>query len=212
MTYRKKRLILIQSLLFITALLLLYIFYYKDDVNKSTEEVKIQNEKIEKLGDSNFFEDVEYKGIDANGNRYLLESKIASFNDDSPELVDMIGMNATFYFKDGTILKVSGAKGKYNNKTNDMAFRDDVKVVQAENIIFADNLDYFNLKKLIKVYGNVRGESLDGNFTSDVLNLNIDNQSADFLMNNNEQVKINLKKWKKVSELSISKKINPSLN
>ena len=62
------------------------------------------------------------------------------------------------------------------------------------------------------MYGNVRGESLDGNFTSDVLNLNIDNQSADFLMNNNEQVKINLKKWKKVSELSISKKINPSLN
>ena len=75
-----------------------------------------------------------------------------------------------------------------------MAFREDVKVVQAENIILADNLDYFNLKKLIKVYGNVRGESLDGNFTSDVLNLNIDNQSADFLMNNNEQVKINLKK------------------
>ena len=69
-----------------------------------------------------------------------------------------------------------------------------VKVVQAENKIFADNLDYFNLKKLIKVYGNVKGESLDGNFTSDILNLNIDNQSVDFLMNNNEQVKINLNK------------------
>ena len=29
-------------------------------------------------------------------------------------------MNAIFYFKDGTILKVSGKKGIYNNKTNDM--------------------------------------------------------------------------------------------
>ena len=37
--------------------------------------------KIEKLSESNFFEDVEYKGIDANGNRYLLKSKIASFNE-----------------------------------------------------------------------------------------------------------------------------------
>ena len=150
--------------------------------------------KLEKLGESNYFEDVEYKGIDANGNRYLLKSKIASFNDENPELVNMIGMNATFYFKDGKILKVSGKKGMYNNKTNDMQFREEVKVLQADNRIFADNLDYFNLKRLIKVYGNVKGESLDGNFTSDILNLNIDNQSVDFLMNNNEQVKINLKK------------------
>ena len=99
-----------------------------------------------------------------------------------------------FFFKDGKILKVSGKKGMYNNKTNDMEFRDDVKVVQAENKIFADNLDYFNLKRLIKVYGNVNGKSLDGNFTSDILNLNIDDQSVDFLMIDNKQVKINLEK------------------
>ena len=75
-----------------------------------------------------------------------------------------------------------------------MEFRDNVKVTQAENRIFADNLDYFNLKRLINVYGNVRGKSLDGNFTSDILNLNIDNQLVDILMNNDEQVNINLKK------------------
>ncbi len=194
MTYRKKRLILIQSLLLMLALLLFYFFYYKNNItNQPQEEVKIESEKLDKVSE-NYFEDVEYKGIDANGNRYLLESKIASFSKENPELVNMIGMNATFYFKDGKILTVSGKKGMYNNKTNDMEFRDEVKVVQAENKIFADNLDYFNVKKLIKVYGNVVGKSLDGNFTSDILNLNIDNQSIDFLMNNNEQVKINLNK------------------
>ena len=83
----------------------------------------------------------------------------------------------------------------YNNKTNDMQFRENVKVVQADNTILADNLDYFNIKRIIKVYGNVRGKSLDGNFNSDILNLNINNQSVDFLMNDNkEQVKINLNK------------------
>ena len=195
MSARKKRLILIQSMLLIAAILLLYIFYYQTNTpNKNLEEVKIKNEKLEELSESNFFEDVEYKGIDANGNRYLLESEIASFDEKRPELVNMIGMNATFFFKDGKILKVSGKKGMYNNKTNDMEFRDDVKVVQAENKIFADNLDYFNLKRLIKVYGNVNGKSLDGNFTSDILNLNIDNQSVEFLMIDNKQVKINLEK------------------
>ena len=106
MSFRKKRLILIQSILLITAIILLYIFYYQGNVkNEATERVKIENEKLEKLKVSNFFEDVEYKGIDANGNRYVLESEIATFNDESPELVQMIGMNATFYFKDGKILK-----------------------------------------------------------------------------------------------------------
>ena len=75
-----------------------------------------------------------------------------------------------------------------------MEFRDNVKAVQADNELLADNLDYFNLKRLIKVYGNVKGKSLDGNFTSDILNLNIDNQSVDVFMINNEQVKINLEK------------------
>ncbi len=201
MSYRKKRLFLIQATLLMVAILLLYIFYYRDNVSEqAVEKVLIENEKLEKFGESNFFEDVEYKGIDANGNRYLLKSNIASFSDESPELVKMIGMNATFYFKDGKVLKVSGKSGTYNNKTNDMQFRDEVKVVQANNRIFADNLDYFNLKRLIKVYGNVQGKSLDGNFTSDILNLNIDDQSVDFLMNSNEQVKINLLKWKRVLE------------
>lgn len=201
MSARKKRLILIQAILLIAAMLLLYIFYYQDNINKKpSEEVKTENENLEKLSQSNYFEDVEYKGIDANGNRYLLQSKIATFGEENPELVNMTKMNASFYFKDGKILKVSGETGTYNNKSNDMEFRDNVIVVQADNRIFADNLDYLNLKRLIKVYGNVRGESLDGNFTSDVLNLNIDNQSVDVFMINNEQVKINLEKWKKALE------------
>ena len=195
MSARKRKLIFIQITLLTVAILLLYIFYYKGNINdKSSEEIKIENKKIEKLNETNFFENVEYKGIDRNGNRYLLKSQIASFNKDKPELVNMVGMNASFYFKDGTILKVSGKKGVYNNKTNDMKFREDVKVVQAENQISADNLDYFNLKRLINIYGTVVGQSLDGNFSSDILNLNIDDQSVDFLMNNNNQVKINLRK------------------
>ena len=199
MSKRKKKLIFIQSILLITAVLLLYIFYYNDNENR-IEKVKVENKKIEELSENNFFEDVEYKGIDAAGNRYLLKSEVASFDNEKPELVNMEGMKAIFYFKDGTILKVSGNNGIYNNKTNDMQFRKEVEVSQADNKIIADNLDYFNSKGLINIYGNVEGKSLDGNFTSDILNVNIDNQSIDFLMNNDNQVKINLKKWKKVLE------------
>ena len=193
MNARKKKLIFIQSILLITAVLLLYIFYYNNDKNKIEKE-KTEDKKIEELSESNFFENVEYKGIDASGNRYLLKSQIASFDNEEPELVNMEGMKAVFYFKDGSILQVSGKKGIYNNKSNDMKFRNEVKVIQADNQIRADNLDYMNSKGLINIYGNVVGKSLDGNFTSDILKINIVNQSMDFLMNNDNQVKINLKK------------------
>tara|TARA_B100001564_G_C20598257_1_gene651353 strand:- start:509 stop:1096 length:588 start_codon:yes stop_codon:yes gene_type:complete len=195
MSNRKKRLLFTQILLFSLAISLLYIFYYQG--NKSGYKVtkkKVEKETIESEDVSNFFEDVEYKGIDANGNRYLLQSKKAVFDEESPELINMVEMQATFYFKEGKILQVFGNTGKYNNKTNDMEFRDNVRVLQAENKIFADNLDYFNLKKLIKIYGNVKGESFNGNFTADILNLNINTQSVDFLMTDNEQVNINLTK------------------
>ena len=195
MSNRKKRLLFIQILLFSLAISLLYVFYYQGDKSGyNVTKKKVEKETIESEDVSNFFEDVEYKGIDANGNRYLLQSKTAVFDEGSPELINMIEMQATFYFKDGKILQVFGNTGKYNNKTNDMEFRDNVKVLQAENKIFADSLDYFNLKKLIKIYGNVKGESFNGNFTADILNLNINTQSVDFLMTDNEQVNINLTK------------------
>ena len=196
MSHRKKRLLFIQSFLLLIAIIIIYSFYYRgnDNPNISKNTIIDDNSKINNNQDSNFFEDVEYKGIDANGNRYLLKSNLATFDEQNPELIDMVGMHATFYFKDGKILNIYGDKGKYNNKTNDMEFRENVRVIQDINRIFAKNLDYFNLKKAINIYGDVRGEGLDGNFTTDILKLDIENQTVDFSMNSNEKVNINLKR------------------
>jgi len=196
MSYRKKRLLIIQIMLTTIAIILAYIFYYKgNDQNelRTTSEISSSTTNQEEAQE-NFFENVEYRGIDANANRYLLKSDFATFEKDKPELIKMTGMNATFYFKDGKELNVYGDKGTYNNKTNDMEFRENVKVTQAENVIYSDNLDYFNLKKMINIYGNVEGKSLDGNFSSDILVLNIAKQTLDISMYNENQVNVNLKK------------------
>ena len=81
-----------------------------------------------------------------NGNRYLIESEEAEFNEKSPELIDMKKMTAFFYFKDGTILKITGDYGKYNNKNNDMLFRENIVAIYEGNYLYADSLDYFNTK------------------------------------------------------------------
>ena len=199
MSERKRKLIAIQSLLLLLAITIFYfVYYYKNIKNQDSELVN--NKLIESNEEdttSNYFEDVEYKGIDVNGNRYVLKSQFASFDEQNPELINMVNMNAIFYFKNGKILNIYGDNGKYNNISNDMEFRENVKVIQDTNKIFSDNLDYFNSKRMINIYGNVEGESLDGTFESDVLELDIEKQTVNFLMNNREQVKINLNKWKK---------------
>ena len=116
MTKRKKKIILIQVLIFLLAVSLIYFTYY----NKDNIKVEETNKPIIKQDDkelNNVFEDVEYNGIDLNGNRYVIQSEYADFNLEKPELINMKIMKTIFYFKDGTILIVTGDYGKYNNKS-----------------------------------------------------------------------------------------------
>ena len=143
MSYRKKRLIFIQLILLSLAIILFYFFYYQSvdkDLTSQTTEVEI--EKPNSIEDNaSFFENVEYKGIDANGYRFLLQSSTATFNKENPELVNMMDMKATFYFKDDTMLSISSEEGIYNNKTLDMNFSKNVKAIYEDSKLFAENAE-----------------------------------------------------------------------
>ena len=192
MTKRKKNILIIQILIFITAILLIYLTYINKDTNKNLDiaeksiQKKDEGEKTDL--DSNTFENVEYKGVDLRGNRYTIKSEIADFKVENPELINMIVMSGIFYFKDGTILRVKGDYGTYNNKTNDMNFRDNIKVTYKEDALFSDNLDFLNSKNYLKIYGNVRAESIKGNIKADNLEFDLLKQTLDISMFNNGQI------------------------
>jgi hypothetical protein len=193
-TKRKKRVLTIQILLFLTAFILIYFTYYYNKtsikVDRSSQKVSVSKEDSQ---NKNIFEDVEYKGIDLNGNRYLIKSKLAEFNEKNPELIDMKVMTAFFYFKDGTVLKITGDYGKYNNKNNDMLFRDNIEAIYEGNYLYADNLDYFSTKYLLTIYGNIKGESIEGNITSDRLNFNLSKKTLDVSMFSDKQINLDIK-------------------
>ena len=104
-------------------------------------------------------------------------------------------MSAIFYFKDGTILKIRGDYGTYNNKTNDMKFRDNIKAEYINDYLFADNLDYFNTKNSLTIYGNVSAESIKGSIIADNLEFDLLEQTLDISMLNNKQVDMKLNNW-----------------
>ena len=118
--------------------LIYFTYYYKELPSQNIEsqlfkdknkiQIDANQEKI-----SNTFENIEYNGIDLNGNRYNIKSKTADFEFENPELINMKVMFATFYFKDGTILKVEGDYGTYNNKNNNMEFRENIVAEYEKN-------------------------------------------------------------------------------
>ena len=140
MISRKKKILFIQIVLFLFASSLLYITYNdKKKYDEDVTEVKAKSEP-----NTNSFEDVEYTGLDLNGNRYAINAKKANFKTEKPELIMMEGMVAYFYFKDNTELKVVGDKGNYNNKTYDMEFRENVRADYISNFVLSDKLTYSN--------------------------------------------------------------------
>ena len=196
MTDRKKKILLIQITLFIIAISLLYFTYYNKDLDaEKTSVERIENKEVEESDSKavNVFEDIEYKGIDLNGNRFTIKSEIADFELETPELINMKIMSAIFYFKDGTILRVKGDYGTYNNKSNDMEFRENIIANYIDNNLYADNLDYLNSKNLLTIYGNVKTESIKGNISADNIEIDISKRTVDLSMFGNGEVKVKIR-------------------
>ena len=198
MTSRKKRILTIQIIIFIIGSLLVFFTYYnKNNVSdlKKTSDLVEQNssDTLENDQNINTFENIEYKGIDLNGNRYVIMSEKASFDVNKPELIDMKIMSAIFYFKDGTILRVKGDYGTYNNKSNDMEFRENIIANYIDNNMYADNLDYLNSKNLLTIYGNVKTESIKGNISADNIEIDISKRTVDLSMFGNGEVKVKIR-------------------
>ena len=198
MTKRKKKILIVQTGIFILAFLLIYFTYYNKETTKVEKNEVVTNEEKSQLANvekdkSNTFENVEYKAIDLNGNRYVIKSEKADFELEKPELINMKIMSAIFYFKDGTILKVKGNYGTYNNKTNDMRFKENIIVEYEDSYLYSNNLDYLNTKNLLSIYGNVHSESIQGKLKADNLKFDLSKKTLDISMFDDKQVNVTVK-------------------
>ena len=194
MIKRKTKLLVIQFLIFFIAILLIYLTYYQkqDDQIKNFEK----NKKIETKTDDkkNFFEDVQYRGVDLNGNRFIIESKTAEFDAEKPNDIFMYKMLGYFYFKDGSVLRIQSDRGRYNNETQDTEFKDNIIAEHRDNVLYSDNIDYLNSKGLLKIYGNIRGNTDKGQILADTLNYDLKKETLSISMFDNDLIDVKVKK------------------
>lgn len=197
---RKKKLKIVQLCLISIGILAL-VFTYSDKINlkkksSSTQELKkeiddnMTNNKENAKG--NVFYNIEYSGLDLAGNRYILKSKSAINNSLDSDLIDMTGVTAVFYFKDGTLLKIKSNFGEYNNSTLDINFKSDIKAEYGESTLEAQYAEYSNSQGFLTITDNVIVNDLQGNLVADKLLFDIKSQILEIETFNDKRIRVNV--------------------
>ena len=198
MTERKKKLIIIQiSLLVVGSLIILFTY---SDLNVSDKEKIITSETQKRIDeqlkndsqDGDIFFNIEYSGLDLAGNRFILKSKEASNKKTNEEIVSMKFVEAFFYFKDGTVLKIKSDSGVYNNKTLDMKFDGNVIAKYEGSELFAQKAEYSNSKSFLMISNNVKVMDYRGTMFADKLFFDIKKQTLDIASFKDDEINANI--------------------
>ena len=192
---RKKKLRLIQFFLLFFGLLIIYLTYYNKEIatEQKTISKKIKKKSKENISEEkDLFFNIEYSGFDLQGNRYLLKSEEAYFDELNPEIVYMKIVNAVFYFKDGTTLNIKADNSIYNNKTFDMKFEQNVEANYLNSHLFAEKAEYSNSKSFLSVYENVKINDIQGNLIADKLLFDITDQKLNITSFSNGKINANV--------------------
>lgn len=195
---RKKKLKFTQFSLLIIGIIIIFFTYYGRDKNpegkiisKETEK-RIENQLSKKSKEGDVFYNIQYTGLDLAGNRYILKSKEAYSDKTNQKIVNMKNVDATFYFKDDTILYVWSDEGVYNNKTLDMKFNGNLKGLYEGSKLFAEKAEYSNSKGFLTITENVKIKDIRGTMFADKLFFDIKKQTLDIASFNDGVVNANI--------------------
>ena len=199
---RRKKLRIIQISLLALGLFIFFITYFNDNKSSPKKVIISQNLKnkieedaqknLDKEENINAFYNIQYSGLDISGNRYVLKSKEARTSESRNELINMIGVDAIFYFKDDTILYVKSNNALYNNITLDTKFFNGVEATYEESELSAKEAEYSNSKNFITITNNVKINDPKGNLYADKLFFDIKNKNLSITSFKNSKINANI--------------------
>ena len=125
---------------------------------------------------------------------YELKSIIISdaAKKESQEIVNMKFVEATFYFKDGTVLEVLSESGIYNNKTLDMKFDGNVRAKYEASELFAQKAEYSNSKSFLMISNDVKVRDYRGTMFADKLLFDIKKQTLNIASTKDGKINANV--------------------
>ena len=165
------------------------------DMKKIVKKDKDNDSVIEEdKNASNIISDLSYKNIDHKGNIFNINSKITKIFEDKEDLNFMEVVVARIFLLDGRVIEIFADKAIYNTINYNTEFAGNVLVVEDENKITSNNLDFIFAKNLITIYNNVKYKGYNKFLTADKVDINLLNHKVNvYMYNKMSKVKANLR-------------------
>ena len=173
-----------------------YFLYPKIIENKFLEEEFVKDGVTKTdMTDSkerNTFENVEYKGLYNIDKQFKIKSEKAYILIKDPDIIYMTNMHVTLHMDDGRVIIITSDKGSYNKVTYDCFFENNVKAIDGETTVLAENLDLLATEDSATVYNNVFLTNDKGSLRADKVYYDFETEYYHVSMFNDEKVKIKL--------------------
>ena len=165
------------------------------DMKKIVKKDKDNDSVIEEdKNASNIISDLSYKNIDHKGNIFNINSKITKIFEDKEDLNFMEVVVARIFLLDGSVIEIFADKAIYNTINYNTEFVGNVLVVEDENKITSNNLDFIFAKNLITIYNNVKYKGYNKFLTADKVDINLLNHKVNvYMYDKMSKVKANLR-------------------
>ena len=190
--------VLIQFSLILTIFLTSFIFYHlylRDPILKIKKSENTGSNELEnkdfKNGTSRI-NDIVYNSEYLDGNNYVIKAEFAEFEKDNPQIMMLINVKGTVFFKNSDKIIISSERASYNSISNNTNFFQNVSVIYGDHQINSDNFDLLFDKKIGTIYKNIIYKNLNTVLQADKIDIDlITKNSKIYMLDKSKKVKIN---------------------
>ena len=187
--------IIIQVFLFLLIIIISVIFFkfYFKSTNLTKEyDSKINNSDSNQ---NNLMSNIKYFAADKIGNEYIVQSKLAEFDPNQPNLILMEEVTGVIQFTNSSPILISSDKAIYNKLNHDTKFFENVLAVYDDHKISSQNLELFFDKNLASISKKIIYKNLNTELRADRIEIDLVTKNSKILMD---------KKTKKVKVLTLN--------
>ena len=188
--HQKTQIILISIGIFL--ILATYFFYPYMKKTQFAKNKSIQEDVMESADEDkeSTFENIQYQGIYDLDKTFTVNSEKAYILKNDPDIVYMTNMHVILYLSKGRVVNIVSSQGRYNKVTYDCFFEKNVKAVDGETKILAENLDLLATENLVNIYNNVTIIYPTGSLQADKVDYDFETKYFKVSMFNDEAVKM----------------------
>ena len=175
----------------ISLTLTLSVFFFYEIFKKDEDKDIIKTETTNKVSDKNLIEGIQYFSKDVNGNTYLIQSKTGKIDEENPDIIYLIDVEAKINFDENDEIRVFSDEAIYNINNFDTEFIDNVKLLYEDNNLSCKNILVKFSKNYAILSGNIVYKNLFTNLYADQMEIDlISRVTKTSMINKNDKIKI----------------------